>query len=76
MSFALHFVVPLKRITGIDLTEKPFFRNTPYYKLYTNPPYARISPFGDGEHAGPSRSMGQLMYWFGSLVNEPHWVCI
>ncbi len=74
MSFALHFVVPLRQLTGIDLMEKPFFRNTPYFKLYTNPPYARISPFGDGEHDGPNRSMGELMYWFGSLLNEPRFI--
>ncbi len=75
MGFVLHFVVPLRNATGIDLMEKPFFRNTPYYKLYTNPPYARISPFGDGEHSGPSRSMGQLMYQFSALLNDPyiHW---
>lgn len=74
MSFALHFVVPLKKLTGINLAGKPFFRNTPYYKLYTNPPYARISPFGDGEHAAPSRSMGTLMHWFGALHQDPYFL--
>jgi len=72
MGFALHFVVPLRNAAGIDLMEKPFFSNTPYYKLYTNPPYAEISPFGDGEHRGPSRSMGQLMYQFSALLNDPY----
>jgi len=71
MGFALHFVVPLREMTDIDLMRKPFFRNTPYYKLYTNPPYARISPFGDQEQSPPNASMGQLMYWFGRLVGEP-----
>jgi len=74
MGFALHFIVPLRNLTGIDLLRKPFFRNTPYYKLYTNPPYAKISPFGDGEHNGPNASMGQLMYWFGALLGEPRFV--
>ncbi len=72
MSFALHFVVPLRNATGFDLMQKPFFQNTPYYKLYTNPPYAEISPFGDGEHSGPNRSMGQLMYQFSTLLNDPY----
>ncbi len=72
MGFVLHFVVPLRNATGVDLMQKPFFRNTPYYKLYTNPPYAKISPFGDGEHRGPSRSMGQLMYQFSALLNDPY----
>ncbi len=72
MSFALHFVVPLRNATSIDLMQKPFFQNTPYYKLYTNPPYAEISPFGDGEHSGPSRSMGNLMYQFSTLLQDPY----
>lgn len=72
MSFALHFVAPLREATGVDLMEKPFFQNTPYYKLYTNPPYAQISPFGDGEHSGPNRSMGQLMYHFSTLLDNPY----
>jgi len=72
MSFVLHFVVPLKNATGIDLMEKVFFQNTPYYKLYTNPPYARISPFGDGEHSPPGTSMGQLMYHFSTLLRDPY----
>ncbi len=72
MSFALHFVVPLRHITEVDLMQKPFFQNTPYYKLYTNPPYANISPFGDGENSGPSRSMGELMYQFSTLLQDPY----
>ncbi|MDP2899094.1 MAG: DUF4962 domain-containing protein [bacterium] len=72
MEFVLHFVLPLRKASGVDLMEKPFFRNTPYYKLYTNPPYAKISPFGDGEHSGPSRGMGQLMYQFSALLNDPY----
>jgi hypothetical protein len=74
MEFALHFVVSLRQLTGIDLLRKPFFRNTPYYKLYTNPPYARTSAFGDGEHQPPGRGMGQLMYWFGTLLDNPHFI--
>lgn len=72
MEFVLHFIVPLRNASGIDLMEKPFFRNTPYYKLYTNPPCAKISPFGDGEHSGPSRGMGQVMYQFSALLDDPH----
>lgn len=72
MNFVLHFVVPLKKLTGIDLMQKPFFRNTPYYKLYTNPPYARLSPFGDGEHAPPGRGSGHVMYLFSTLLRDPY----
>jgi len=72
MSFALHFVVPLRNATGADLMQRPFFRNTPYYLLYTNPPYAKISPFGDGESGASSGGKGSLMYQFASLLEDPY----
>lgn len=72
MNFALHFVVPLKIATGADLMRKPFFRNTPYYLLYTNPPYAKISPFGDGENGPGGGGKGLVMYAFSSLLNDPY----
>lgn len=72
MSFALHFVTPLKIATGADLMQKPFFRNTPYYLLYTNPPYADISPFGDGENGPGGGGKGTVMYAFASLLNDPY----
>lgn len=72
MSFVLHFVTPLKKATGIDLMQKPFFQNTPYYLLYTNPPYAKISPFGDGESGGASRGRGAVMHAFSTLLRNPY----
>lgn len=73
MSFALHFVVPLRKAAGADLMRKPFFQNTPYYLLYTNPPYARISPFGDGENGGGGGGgKGSVMFAFSSLLNDPY----
>ena len=70
MSFALHFVVALKQATGIDLAQRPFFRNTPHYLLYLTPPYSQMAPFGDGTQWKPSRP-GSLMYWFSSLTGDP-----
>ncbi len=70
MSFALHFATALKQATGEEITRKPFFRNTPYHKLYTNPPLARMSPFGDGQH-GPAGA-GSLMYHFSTLLRDPY----
>ena len=72
MSFALHFVVALKNATGEDLARKPFFRNTPYFALYCNPPFARMSPFGDGQHNAPGRGAGYLMYQFSTVLRDPH----
>lgn len=70
MTFALHFVVALREATGIDLSQRPFFRSTPYYLLYLTPPYSNMSPFGDGTQFRPSQPAG-LMYQFSSLLRDP-----
>jgi hypothetical protein len=73
MSFAVHFIVSLRNTTGLDLMEKQFFNNTPYYCLYSNPPYAKISPFGDLEHEPPRKyGQGTLMYQFSTLIQDPY----
>jgi hypothetical protein len=69
---ALHFVTALQKVTGIDLMQNEFFQNTPYYILYTNPPYARLSPFGDGAHNPPTVMRAQNMYYYSSLLNDPY----
>src|SRR5690606_30634611 len=71
-SRVLHFVTALKKATGIDLMQKDFFRNTPYYILYTNPPYSRFSPFGDGEHNPPDKRRGELLYVYSGILNDPY----
>ena len=55
----------------MDLMQKPFFRNTPYYGLYTATPYHQHSPFGDG-HTGSPRGIGNLMYAFSTLTQDPY----
>lgn len=70
MSFGLHFVVALREATGIDLSRRPFFRNTPYYRLYLTPPYSQMAPFGDGTQFRPNRA-GGLMYAFSTLLRDP-----
>lgn len=80
MTVGLHFLTALRKATGIDLTEKEFYKNTPYYVLYTNPPYARMSPFGDLQHLPPSNTSptyelvnrGELMYQLSTLMNNPY----
>ena len=71
MQFALHYVVALREATGVDLMQKPFFRNTPYYGLYTATPYHQHKPFGDGQDGGP-RGLGGLMYVFSTLTQNPY----
>jgi len=80
VGFSLQFVVELEKATGIDLMEKPVFQSMPYFKLYTNPPYSNISPFGDGEHHPPRAGgeastydkSGEVMYQFSTLLNDPY----
>ena len=69
MSFALHFVVALREATAVDLSQRPFFHNTPYYRLYLTPPYSRMSPFGDGAQFAASPAP-ELMYWFSTLTQD------
>ena len=70
MQFGLHFVVALREGTGVDLSRRPFFSATPYYKLYVSPPHSSMSPFGDGTQFRPSRP-AFLMYWFSTLAGDP-----
>jgi len=71
MNFALHYVVALRNATGVDLMNKPFFRNTPTYALYTATPYHEHRPFGDGATGSP-KPLGQVMYAFSTLLQDPH----
>lgn len=68
----LHFIMALKQATGIDLIQKDFFQNTPYYILYTNPPYARLSPFGDGQDRSPGQRRAEMLYNYSSIYNDPY----
>ncbi|MBI5818407.1 MAG: DUF4962 domain-containing protein [Verrucomicrobia bacterium] len=70
MGFAVHFVVALRHATGVDLMQKPFFRNTPNYALYTATPYHENSPFGDNQHS-PPHGPRAVMYAFSSLTQNP-----
>lgn len=80
LTVGLHFITLLKNATGIDLTEKEFFKNLPYFYIYSNPPYAKISPFGDIQHLAPSHTSpeyevenrGELLYQLSSLMNNPY----
>ena len=71
MSFALHYVAALKAATGVDLMNKPFLRNTPYYALYTATAYHEHRPFGDGQYGSP-RGLGSVMHAFAGLLGDRH----
>ncbi|MBM3499219.1 MAG: DUF4962 domain-containing protein [Armatimonadetes bacterium] len=59
-----------KLATGCDLTQRPWLRNTPYFKLYCNPPYSKMSPFGDGQ-SSPAGG-GDTMFKLGVVLRDPY----
>jgi len=80
MTVGLHFILALRKATGINLIEKEFYKNTPYYIIYSNPPYAKHSPFGDVQHQPPNKTSpeyelinrGELMYQLSTLLSNPY----
>jgi len=71
MSFAMHYVIALRNATGVDLMNKPFFRNTPYYALYTATPYNEHRPYGDGAYSSPS-GLGSILHAFSGVLDDPY----
>jgi uncharacterized protein DUF4962/heparinase II/III-like protein len=55
--------------TGIPIHQRSNLRNQPFYKLYANPPWFKLSPFGDGQ-AGPARG-GDSMLMLAALYHNP-----
>ncbi len=61
--------VLVERATGIPIHERSNLRNQAFYKLYGNPPWFQMSPFGDGQE-GPARG-GETMLMLASLYHNP-----
>jgi hypothetical protein len=60
----------VEQVTGAPVSQRAWFQNTLYYKLYDNPPYSRMSPFGDGQSGGPV--MPDTMYYLGVILRNPY----
>ncbi|MBT4821048.1 MAG: DUF4962 domain-containing protein, partial [Lentisphaerae bacterium] len=57
-------------VTGIPVHLRSNVRNMPFYKLYGNPPYFQMSPFGDGHE---SRAHGGgTMLMLAALYGNPY----
>lgn len=57
---------------GIHIERRPFFRNTGYFKLYTNPPNSGMSPFGDAaSESRPNAADKTILWHVGELYGEP-----
>lgn len=61
-----------RRALGFHVERRPFFRNTGYFKLYSNPPGSGMSPFGDSASESRPDSIDKTIMWhFGELFGEP-----
>ena len=60
----------IERATGAKVGERPLTKNAWQYKLYGNPPYSKLSPFGDGQSFPADRP--QTMYVLGAWQKNPY----
>ncbi|MCK5803166.1 MAG: DUF4962 domain-containing protein, partial [Lentisphaeria bacterium] len=67
---AMRIFVVVDRAIGVPVAQRPWLRQTGYYKLYGNPPYSKISPFGDGQDGAASKP--HIMYILGTYFRDPY----
>ena len=60
----------VERLTGVPIRLRSHLRKQPYYKLYANPPWFKMSPFGDGQ-AGAARG-GEAMLMLAAMYGNPY----
>jgi len=64
----VNWFADLLRATGVDLYQKPWYRNTPSFLLYCCPPYGFACEFGDG--APGKRAGGHLRASMRNFARE------
>ncbi len=67
----LEFAVALDIATDVDLFQKPFFRNTGYFKLYAHPPKSKFGAFGDGADGVPNTQSASVMGFLARVYKDP-----
>ncbi|MGI6543345.1 MAG: DUF4962 domain-containing protein [Limnochordia bacterium] len=73
MNKAFDFLDALKQATGLDLYQKPFFRNTGTHRMMTQPPYSKMGPFGDFADEGPTPGTGEAMWHLAMVYQDPYY---
>ncbi|MGI6544518.1 MAG: DUF4962 domain-containing protein [Limnochordia bacterium] len=73
MNRVFWFVDAFQAATGLNLYEKAFFKNTGTFKLYTQPPYSTMGPFGDFADRGPTSSDGNVMGHLAAVYGNPYY---
>jgi len=65
------FAESLRGVTGIDILQRPFYRNNGYFPIYFHPPYAPMGAFGDGGDGKPSLHEKMLISYFAEVFEDP-----
>jgi hypothetical protein len=73
MNKAFDFADALKAATGLDLYQKPFFRNTGTHRMMTQPPYSKMGPFGDFADEGPTKPTAEAMWHLATVYQDPYY---
>jgi hypothetical protein len=70
ISWTLEYLDALRIATGLDLYQKPFFRNTGYFKLYAHPPKSRVGAFGDHNDVPPNSGSANVVGRFALAYQD------
>lgn len=73
MCYALEAATLLRNATGLDLFQRPFFRNTGNFPLYCRPAWTRRATFGDDSTLGdaPSPKIARNMRLLAAATGTP-----
>ncbi|MBI2301863.1 MAG: DUF4962 domain-containing protein [Armatimonadetes bacterium] len=56
--------------TGVPISQRSNVRNQAWYKLYGNPPWFQMSPFGDGQEGGAGSP--ETMWMLAGMYRNPY----
>jgi hypothetical protein len=73
MNKIMWFTDAMKVATNLDFYQKPFFANNGYFKIYTQPPYAKISPFGDFADEQVHNDTPDVMSHYAAIFQNPYY---
>lgn len=65
------FAEALRGVTGVDILQRPFYRNTGYFAVFMHPPYSPRGAFGDGGYHPPSETGRMLLEYFAQTFRDP-----
>ncbi|MCI5163306.1 MAG: DUF4962 domain-containing protein, partial [Candidatus Electrothrix sp. AX5] len=66
----LYFLV--HQLTGVPVHQRSSLRNTSQFKLFGNPPYFKMSPFGDGQAHPVKKNGARAMRKLASLYQDQY----